>query len=565
MGKEIRRIIISSSGTSVTDSALQAENIVELPFDLFRKILDFADADDRAAIRLVSKHFRNAAEWARHVSIHSPGWFTAKAPFSPAIIATIDTYEKTLAYLHKRDDGQANLARFEAMSEYLSKVACSLTSLHIHSRWLSRNSPVGRVPLNYSEESLSTFMKLVHFHASVRHMPLLRSFKVDGTIDLIALQELQKLGSLKSLEVKKLLDIGVVEEMCNKLSLSRLDLGIEKPEEWEGGHLGNGSAPASLMGPADYQRIIEALSPESFAGLCNLSLPCPAAAIQYITALRGLTALKIRMWDASGSIDELSALKSLEILKVVGLDFIGVEERRFESLQPLATLSKLTFLHVDSKTEGTSISESELTILSKLTALRDLRYGEIINLSCVYNDGTDADSLPVHLRFLSSATSLTRLLLEFHGATWDLSSSQTNAIRAAVSELPFLLDVSVWLSHAWHGNMESFFTPLSLFKDAAQLHFLRYGLDDDSDVDDSTCLAQECLTAMTQLRVLQIGTESFLGGQVVWVPMPNCVELLINRDQLLHEWSSIKAAHDIGAKRGHIMRCHPTRYPVQCP
>lgn len=500
--------------------------------DVLRKILSLLDTESRAAARLTCKKLKDEICY-QHVHMQVPDWYPAEAPISRRLMTLVPSFESSLAKLTSSSDlfkrqappllgqghvgyGQEETLRFFVLSEYLSNVACELTHLAIHSRWLSE----------YTLFNYSKFIKPGQVHYSLSHMPLLASIHVDGCLDLDAIKVLEKLGKIVCVQMAELPSVEVVEALCSTLSLSRLDLGFDFPQLWS-----MGGDPTSLRGADDYQRMIVALSCQRLAGLQDLSMPCPSPAVQHLSALTRLTALSIRMWGSMAVLEDLTILTRLEKLLIDGCDCLP-QRQRFRSLLPLTALSRLTMLDLFFPWRGITDKESELAVLSELTTLQIFWYCAIQDI-----DDTDADPLPedgdpipVQLRVLSSATALTQLHLWFATSFWKgMSVSQSEAIHASVCGLHCLKDLKVWIysDGATPSQLDSYFSPLLVFDGAATLHVLRYELRGAKDTGDARGLARGCLTAMTQLRTLVIGKDHMetriLPSRNV---VPNCVALL---------------------------------------
>lgn len=270
-------------------------------------------------------------------------------------------------------------------------------------------------------------------------------------------------------------------------------------------------APEGLRSAEDYREIIQACG--RLQSLRDLSLPCPAAAFQHLSALTGLTALLLRMWDAPAPLNNLTSLSALKSLSIEAKDWAREDTARFESLSPLADLPRLTSLMLSGKSCRAGcwvcVSGSEMSVLSQLTALRVLRYPDVVEANFV-----GPDPLPVQLRVLTSATALETLQLAFSISFWTgLSGDSCKALHAAVGSLHNLKTVRLGVWGERDGGKS--FVPLTAFTGAPSIQVLEY-VCMYARRGNLAWKAPSCLGALTQLRDLCFKVTS----------RTNCVDLL---------------------------------------
>lgn len=220
----------------------------------------------------------------------------------------------------------------------------------------------------------------------------------------------------------------------------------------------------------------------------------------------------------------MTVLSGVTGLKSLSLEGDGFFERGFDidRLSQLTALTGLTLLDLTLAYDdffGFREAPSDVSVLSALTALRELRCSFFQNANVV-----PGDPLPIELGFLCSASALEVLDLGFREPFWSLPEASSRAVRQSVCGLLSLKQVSI---HIEFENVEQYYLALSAFASAPStetLSFKAYGpnlCESISLEGDEHTLAQarDCLKALTKLQSLSL-VECRKGR------VPHCTDLL---------------------------------------
>lgn len=480
-------------------------NLLALPPDTLKLIAPFLGTKSLAAARLACCTLRNAFTGDKIVTFTCDGWYSAKISLSPGVLKILHAYSASLARLEeaKQEESRASVLippffRDERFRRWMQSEALANVSRDVY------KLRVG---------AMLCLQAPAQLHAALSNMRRLTSLIVDGTLDICSAVELGDKRNLSILEVAALPAQGVVQRLCNLAALTRLDLGRDQATDvaWT-----LGLVPEEARGIDYYLLIIQACG--FAAQLRGLSLPCPAAGVQHLSTLSRLTRLHLRMWDAPASLSQWSGLSALESISFEVQDWAYQFTTRFESLSPLTALSRLTSLVLQSRTpcEGHWVcqSRSEMSVLSRLAALRVFHYENIVEASLV-----GEEAVPVQLRVLASATALEALQLGFSAAFWEsLPDASCRAVHVAVCGLQNLKTVRLLL---WgEEDMGMYYTPLVAFTGAPGIRLLRYECKYALPWDMAG-QAPSCLTALTELKELSLTIPSCPNGGDLLAGLPS--------------------------------------------
>lgn len=356
-------------------------------------------------------------------------------------------------------DFMAFVGRVEVLGmELLQDMAPEVQSLSIHSIWLDPTS--------------NTFDVAVQLHVLLSGMHRLECLDLEGPLRPQLLQQLPALSHLTSLTLAAPYSNKTIQELCRTLSLSCLNLlgrnNVDSDEEEEG-------AEGGEEDDFDFQAMLATLAAGNMAGLRELALPLHGAEARHLSRLSPLTALtnlELEMGDTSladmGGLESLTGLKSLQVLFY---SYPGDPQPVAESMSPLATLTRLTYLDLrirDLYEEEDGEKEcrlpSDVSAISSLAALRVLRCSYIHAAETL-----DGDPLPVQLRFLSSATGLEELELGFWGSFWSLPLASRDAMQEAVASVTSLKRVIISIEGR---GLQNYCVPLRVFAAASSIECL---------------------------------------------------------------------------------------------
>lgn len=240
--------------------------------------------------------------------------------------------------------------------------------------------------------------------------------------------------------------------------------------------------------------------------------------MEALSTLTSLTRLVVRMWGAPADLSQWTGLSALESVAIEVQDWSHQDATRFLALAPLAALSRLTslVLHASMSCYDNWVCESQsaMSVLSQLAALRLLRYENIMEANFVREDlppqaswlsrcfrSAKLDPLPVQLRVLTSATALETLHLEFAAAFWtEFSPDSCHAVHATVCSLHSLKNVRLVL---WgYNEIDVYYHPLVTFTSSPSIQALDY--ECQFDTLPLAGRAPSCCQSLTQLSQLRL-------------------------------------------------------------
>lgn len=324
---------------------------------------------DRAALRLTCHAMRSLAPHNKRVTLRIGKYYTAEAAASPQLLELMDLVSRwDCSFLLgcSRDDA-CNRNVETTIADASASVAPDVASLQVGFKAATITGPVD-----------DKFNIIYDPRVFLAHTSQLMSLCVEeGSLSEDDVLQLSALSQLSSIDLATLPGREAFQLMSSVLGVSRLVLR-------------SGNCSPTGFARVALETIAELTTGRLAASLQELSLPCPVAAIQGLTALSRLSALQLRIRpETSNPLAELTCMSQLLSLSM------NLEQPRVqighlcsvEALSPLTALSGLTSLHLnDGERRGWKRLDLEITWihqhswmsgLSCLTALRAFGFSRL--------------------------------------------------------------------------------------------------------------------------------------------------------------------------------------------